>query len=132
MYETFKKMPTILKFLTAHALVCFIFLLAAIVPGIPISVNGQEMTITELWSRGFGYPIIFIGVAMPICALLMLKRVKYSRLIYLVILSSSLILPFIYMQEIFSILFGIALTTAIGVYLYGKSTVRSYFSLNEK
>ncbi len=126
----FKAMPLILKFLTAHALVSFIFFVAAVIPGIPFNFNGKEMSFSELWSSGIGIFTVYVGLTMPFCGFLMLKRKAYSRLIYLFILSSVLIAPYIYWKEAVGLSFGVITTLLIAGYIYGKPSVREYFASN--
>ncbi len=74
----------------------------------------------------------FIGIVLPICGWLMLKRTSYSRLIYIIVLLVSMILPLLYMQEYISIIFGLVLVILIACYLFGKSSVREYFASNKR
>jgi len=130
MYDAFQKMPIILKFLTVHATACFFFFVAAVIPGIPFSFNGEVMSYTETWSSGAGMFTVYIGLAMPFCAWLMLKRKTYSRQIYLFVLISVLIAPYLYWKDFTSIIFGVILTILIAGYMFGKPSVRSYFLIN--
>ena len=127
----FKQMPILLKFITVHALACFIFLIAALVPGIPFNFNGEEMSYAEIWSSGVGVFTAYAGLVMPFCGWLMLNRKVYSRIIYLSVLSSVLIVPYIYWMQKGGIIFGIILTALIAAYLYGMPSVRKYFASNK-
>ena len=131
MYESFKKMPTILKFLTLHALVSILLVFAVVIPGIPIAVNGQQMSYSELWSSGFGIFGVFLGLAFPLCGWLLLKRAANARLVYLVMLTIALISPYIFSQDIAAAIFGIVITGLVAGYLYITPSVRAYFASNK-
>ncbi|MGD8515180.1 MAG: hypothetical protein PVF52_06175, partial [Granulosicoccaceae bacterium] len=91
LFSEFKQMPILLKFFTAHALACFLFLIAALIPGIPFNFNGEVISFNEIWSSGVGIFTVYVGLVMPLCGWLMLNRKAYSRIIYLAVLSSVLI-----------------------------------------
>ncbi|WP_299599701.1 hypothetical protein [uncultured Microbulbifer sp.] len=127
MYQAFSEMPTLLKFLTAHALVCIYLLLAVFVPGIPISFNGVAMGTAELWESGLAISTALVGLLMPVSAVLFLWRWKYSRQTYSVLLAAVMIIPFALMRQVPSIIFGACLTAVILGYLFFNSGVRAYF-----
>jgi hypothetical protein len=128
MYQAFKVMPTLLKFITVHALACFIFFLAAVIPGIPITFNGEAIESQQLWAKGFGYPTVAIGLAMPVIGVLFLRRWQYCRQVYSATLVSVMVIPFVLWQELPSIIFGAVLSCAIISYLFINGRVRAYFS----
>lgn len=128
MYQAFKEMPTLLKFITVHALACFVFFLAAVIPGIPITFNGEVMTSQQLWAKGVGLPIVVIGLAMPVIGVLFLRRWKYCRQVYSVALMSVMVVPFMLWQELASVIFGVVLSCAIIGYLFINGQARAYFS----
>jgi len=110
MYQAFKDMPTLLKFITAHALVCFVFFLGVVIPGIPITLNGEVMESQEAWGKGLGLPIAAIGLIMPVLGILILKRWQFSRHLYGIILFSVLVAPYVVWQELVSAAFGVVLS----------------------
>lgn len=128
MYQAFKDMPTLLKYITGHALVCFVFFLAVVIPGIPITFNGDVMESQELWEKGLGLPIAAIGLIMPVVGILILKRWQYSRHLYGLLLVSVLVAPYLVWQEPVSVAFGIVLSCAIIGYLFINRKARAYFS----
>lgn len=128
MYQAFREMPTLLKFITAHALVCFVFFLAVVIPGMPITVNGEVMESSELWSIGLGLPTAAVGLAMPVVGVLILKRWQYSRQLYALILVSVLVVPYLVWQQLVLALFGVVLSCAIISYLFINRKARAYFS----
>ena len=121
-------MPTLLKFITAHALVCSVLFLAAVIPGMPITVNGELIESSELWSRGLGLPMAVVGLAMPVVGVLILKRWQYSRQLYALILASVLIVPYVVWQQLVLALFGVVLSCAIISYLFINRKARAYFA----
>jgi hypothetical protein len=131
MYESFKNMPTILKFITAHALVCSIFLLPAVVPGMPFTVDDKVISFSELWSSGIAPYLVVTSTAMPVSGYLLLKKAVYSREVYLVAVSLGLIVPYIYWEEYKSLWFGVLITVGIALYLFGRANVKYYFASNK-
>lgn len=127
----FKEMPIMLKFITAHALACVLFLVAALVPGIPFYFNGKEMTFSEVWYSGIGVFTIYVSIAMPVCGVLILKRVSNARVIYLAVLCSVLIVPYIYWKNTEGIIFGVATACFIAAYMFGMPSARNYFASNK-
>ena len=127
MYQAFKEMPTLLKFITVHALACFVFFVAAVIPGIPITFNGEVMESQELWAKGIGLPTVAIGLAMPALGVLFLRRWQYCRQLYSVVLVSVMVVPVILWQELLSIIFGAVLSCAIIGYLFINRQSRAYF-----
>ena len=128
MYQAFKDMPTLLKFITTHALVCFVLFVAVVIPGIPITFNGEVMESGELWARGLGLPTVAVGLTMPIAGVLILKRWQYSRQFYGLLLASVLVTPYIVWQDIILAGFGVLLSCAMIGYLFINKKARAYFS----
>ena len=96
--------------------------------GIPFNFNGKEMSFAEIWSSGIGVFTIYVSLAMPFCAWLLLKRKAHSRLIYLFVLSTVMIAPYVYWMEKGGMIFGVIITVLIAVYMYGVPSVRRYFA----
>ena len=128
MYQAFKDMPIPLKFITAHALVCFVFFVVVVIPGISITFNGEVMDSSELWARGLGLPTVAIGLAMPIMGVLILKRWQYARQFYALLILSVLVAPYVVWQEPVSAAFGVVLSCATIGYLFINRRVCAYFS----
>lgn len=128
MYQSFKDMPIFLKFITAHALVMFMLFVATVVPGIPITFNGEVMESQELWAKSVGVFTALVGLMLPVCGILILKRLPYARHVYVLVISLVLVAPYVYWQELIGVAFGIVLITAVTIYLYKNGGVRAYFS----
>ncbi|APD85038.1 hypothetical protein BM527_02430 [Alteromonas sp. Mex14] len=67
MYASFKEMPPVLKFLTGIAIFFVFLFLKATVLGMfgTFTYNGEVLEFNEIWERGFGVPLIIIGLLMP-------------------------------------------------------------------
>ncbi|MCU7944386.1 MAG: hypothetical protein KZQ87_17095 [Candidatus Thiodiazotropha sp. (ex Cardiolucina cf. quadrata)] len=128
MYQAFKEMPTLLKFITAHALFCFFFFFAVVIPGISITFNGELMEASDLWERGLVLPTAAMGLSMPIVGLLFLKRWQYARHIYSLLFISVMVTPYVYWQQLPAIVFGIVVSFGIIGYLFINRRACEYFS----
>ena len=132
MVAEFKEMPGILKFATVHAFGCVLFAVFYIIPGVPISVNGREMYSEELWVDGTGIFLLLIGTIMPVCGWLMLKRHRLSRAIYLTVLTSVMVGPYVYNWDVSLFSAGIVFVVFAAWYLYGYRKSKVYFASNKK
>ncbi|SCZ54426.1 hypothetical protein SAMN03097708_00968 [Thiohalomonas denitrificans] len=127
MYQAFKDMPPFLKFLTVHALACIFIFLAVVIPGVPITFEGEVMESSDLWTRGLGLPTAFIGLAMPVAGGLFLKRWRYSRQLYAGLMVSVLVAPYVIWQQLLPAVFGVITSCAIIAYLFINQKARAYF-----
>lgn len=128
MYQAFKDMPKLLKFITAHAFFCAVFFLAVVIPGIPIRFNGQLMESSDLWKSGLALPTAAVGLAMPLAGVLLLRRWQYARYLYVLFFVSLLIAPYLYWHQLVQALFGTALSCGVIGYLFINKAVRAYFN----
>lgn len=128
MIKAFWEMPTILKFLTAHALACFLFVIGLVIPGSPMSFNGVPVESQEFWDKGYALPTFIIGIIMPLLGVSLLKKWVYSRHIYSVVFVLVLVAPYVYWQEIESTIFGVVLSAMVIGYLFINGKVREYFN----
>ncbi|MBT3012970.1 MAG: hypothetical protein KUF77_15395 [Candidatus Thiodiazotropha sp. (ex Lucina aurantia)] len=126
MYQAFKAMPTLLKFITAHALFCFMFFMAVVILGIPITFKGELMEFYDLWEGGL--PTAAMGLSMPVAGVLLLKRWQYARYIYSFLFISVMVAPYVYWQQLPAIIFGIIFSCGIIGYLFLNRSAREYFS----
>jgi hypothetical protein len=129
MYQNFKSMPTILRFITGHALACICLLLGSIIPHDSFSINGQPATYAEWWGSGAGILASILGIIFPIAGYLFLIRSNRARLIYLVGFFIAAISPLLYFGQIQIIeaLGGIIFMAIFGWYLYKANSVQTYF-----
>ncbi len=67
MYASFKEMPPVLKFLTGMVIFFVFLFLKATVPEMfgTFTCNSEVLAFNEIWERGFGVPLIIIGLLMP-------------------------------------------------------------------
>jgi len=128
MYQAFKDMPKLLKFITAHALVCAILFLAVVIPGFPIQFNGQAMESSDLWENGLAIPTAAVGIVMPALGILFLRRWQYARYLYALMIVSVLVVPYILWHQLAGAIFGFVASCAIIGYLFVNSGVRAYFN----
>ena len=131
MWNNFKAMPTILKFLTAHALFSFLFLIGSIIPHDSFSINGQSVSYSEWWSSGVGPYASSLGILMPIVGFLLIARTRYARIIYLMVISLGLIVPYLYFGKFELALVGVIVMAVISAYLYLRPPVKEYFASNK-
>ncbi|TVZ39029.1 hypothetical protein P886_3416 [Alteromonadaceae bacterium 2753L.S.0a.02] len=127
MYQNFLLMPTVLKFMTVHAMACSFFLLVAVIPGVPFTVNGEVLSYKEAWESGYSVNLLVIGVVMPILAVQLLARRKYCRQLYTAASACVLILPYLYWQQYALAMLGLACTLVITLYLFKNGRVLAYF-----
>ncbi len=139
MWDNFKSMPKLLKFLTAHALACVVFFVGSVIPHGAFSIVGHPVTYYEWWGHGAGPYTAIIGILLPLGGWLMVKRSGYARLYYLGTLVVGLILPYLFFKQVRGSNFayglaavGTAAVAAVAWYLYGKETSRDYFSSNKR
>lgn len=132
MWENFKSMPIILKFLTAHALACIAFLIGSILPHDSFSMNGRSVTYSEWWNSGIGIYASILGALMAIAGYLLVSKKRYSRQVYLGILSFGLIAPYIKWGKYELAGFGVLTISVIAGYLFFKASVIEYFASNNR
>jgi hypothetical protein len=138
MRDNFKSMPIFMKFITAHALSCVVFLLGSVIPHRAFSISGRPVTLQEWWSTGAGLYASLIGIILPFGALLFLQRSCYARPYYIGALTFGLIIPYLLFKQVLGFDFGYELAAvgavtvaAVSWYLYGKKTVKYYFTSNK-
>lgn len=124
MWQSFKTMPVLLKFLTGHALACFVLLLGVVLPNDSFNVDGRAVPYGELWSSGIGPMVALVGIAMPIGGLLMLRRARHARQIYLIASSSGLVLPYVFIADFTLAAVGVVFVALIAWYLFGNQSTQ--------
>ncbi len=125
-------MPIILKFLTAQAIAGTMFLIGSIIPHDSFSINGQPATYNEWWYSGVGIYVSILGTCMAIAGYLLVTRKKYSRQIYLVVLSLGLIAPYLKWGNYTLASMGLLIVVIIAGYLFLKASVKDYFASNKQ
>jgi len=83
MKENFISMPIILKFITGHAIACFMLFIGSVIPHDSFNINGQSVTYYEWWASGAGIGASSIGLLFSFAAWHILNKSKYSRHIYI-------------------------------------------------
>ena len=132
MWENFKSMPLILKFLTAHAIACAGFLVGSVIPHNSFLINGRSVTYVEWWSSGTGVYASVLGMLMAIAGFLLVTKNPFSRQIYLGVLSLGLVTPYFLFGEHWSSLFSLVIVIMIAAYLLLKGSVKEYFAPNKR
>jgi hypothetical protein len=133
LWKNFKKMPTLLKFLTAHALSASILFIFSVVPVFSFGVEGKPVSYGEWWKSGFGFIASAAGILLPMSGYLFLKRSRYSRIVYI----SSVV--FIYLCPLamivsgdhviyFFMIISFVLIALISAYLYLSKSVNAYLA----
>ena len=131
LWHNFKQMPFLLKFFTFHASVFFIALPLSFVPFLEPEMYGEKISFLEFWQSGMALIFVYLGIFFPASAYLMLKRLRYGRIAYL--LSFGI---FIMMCSIFeyiheggtSSLFPLLVSYIfIVLYFYCRKPVKEYF-----
>jgi hypothetical protein len=125
-------MPALLKYITAHAFACVVFLIASVVPHHSFAISGRSVSYAEWWSSGAGALASLLGVILPISGYLLLSRHPKARITYLVSVSISVIGSFVLLREPTSAAFGVALITFGMWYLYRRPSVVAYFASNNR
>ena len=130
MIGNFKSMPTLLKFMTGHALFCITLFALALAPLNQFEVGGRKVTYAEWISSGIGPLLALVGLAMAVAGLLFLRRNGLGRVIYLSCFGGLLTVPNILTGEYLAASFGLAVGLGVGVYFFGNKAVREYFASN--
>jgi|SRR5450432_1508775 hypothetical protein len=128
MWENFKSMPLLLKFLTGHAFVCLALLVVSAIPNNSFSIRGHAVSYSEWWSSGAGPFASLLGLVGPIIGVLLLTKSSSARLAYLGFLVLGLIVPYPFMGVPAMALAGIAVVCVTAVYLYKWQPVQLYFA----
>jgi len=129
-WQSFKAMPALLKFFTAHAFFCSIAFVGAVIPNDSVQIDGRAVSFAELWRSGVGPFMVILGAAMPATALLMLGRKPYARQAYLAALSFAMVVPYLVLGDLPLALFGVAFVALVAWYMFGKRSAREYFASN--
>jgi hypothetical protein len=130
--RNFNKMPTLLKFLTAHALAMSAALFS-VIPVFSFGIGNKPVSYAEWWSSGAGISASIIGIVLPISGYMLLDRNKHARIVYIgSIVFSCFLCPLLIfgLHDVFTMsnISVVASTICIfSVYLYLNKSVKSYF-----
>ncbi len=122
-------MPLLLKFLTFHAIACFVFFVGVAVPNASFKLNGRAVPYDELWSSGLAFFLVFVGLAMPLAGVLLLRRTSAARHVYIFILSTGSVLPYLFMRDYVFAVVSAVVIALIAWYVFGNAGVQAYFRL---
>lgn len=131
MWRNFRAMPTLLKFITGHAIACVGFLLMSVIPGGSFEINGRAVSYSEWWSSGAGSFSSALGIFMPIIGVLLLQKSRYARPAYLFVVLPALVVPFPLTGQAELALVGLAIVVLLALYLYVRQPVQWYFASNQ-
>jgi hypothetical protein len=126
-------MPTLLKFLVAHALAMSVAFIFSVIPVFTFEIGKKPVSYAEWWSSGAGISASIIGIVLPISGYILLNRNKHARIIYIgsIVFSCFLCPLLIFGLHDESIVSNISVIVAIisifSAYLYLNKSVKSYF-----
>jgi hypothetical protein len=121
-------MPILLKFLTAHALACFAFLVVSVIPSNAFAINGRHVSYAVWWSSGAGAFASLLGLAGLGVGVLLLSKWRHARIAYLGFLALAMVVPYPVVGHPGLALVGLAVVGAVALYLYRKRTTQCYFA----
>jgi len=130
MWENFSTMPKLLKFLTAHAALCFVFFALSAIPNDMLSIDGRHVTYAEWWSSGAGLFASSVGVAGPFVAWAFASKQPYARASYLWFLALAFVAPCPFFGMLAYALPGLLVVGVGAIYLYKWQSVQVYFAPN--
>lgn len=132
MIKNFIEMPAFLKMLTAMGFGVLAWVVAGTFQN-GISVYGLHMSTRDWWASGAGVFCLLIGLVMSGSAVLMLRRSRYARPIYILgwigISTSVLFVTHVTNSapEMPAFVSNMVLTLLIALYLNWSRPVRDYF-----
>ena len=106
------------------------FFLGSVIPHSSFSIAGNPVTYAEWWRSGIGAFASLVGFLMPVSGWLMLRKIRFSRAIYLAALALPLVGPYLFWQQYKEAMFNMFFMLLIGLYLYLRAPVVEYFGSN--
>jgi hypothetical protein len=131
-------MPSMLKLITASVLGALISVITTMLPNSSAGVFGlfdRHVTTSVWWESGAGTIVLILATLFCVSAILMLRRSRYGRPVYiLALIAMSVSIPFVarvigmsVSEWRFSLVANLAWTVVLSLYLYLNTTVRNYF-----
>ncbi|THD03733.1 hypothetical protein [Rhodanobacter lindaniclasticus] len=131
MWENFGGMPKLLKFLTAHAAFCIVFLAMSVIPNDSLFIQGRHVGYAEWWSSGAGVFASLIGLVGPFVAWTLVSKKPYARSVYLAFLVLAFVVPYPFFGLLAYVLPGLLVVGAGAFYMYKWQSVQVYFTPNQ-
>ena len=94
--------------------------------------NGEVLEFNEIWKRGFGVPLIIIGLLVPLSGVSILLKQKYSRHFYCFALAIAVSMPAVEERDFYALVFFLIVPVAAAVYLFSFNEVRRYYGTIQK
>ncbi|WP_266158252.1 hypothetical protein [Dyella silvatica] len=123
----FWAMPKLLRFMTAHALACTIFVIVSVVPNDSFAIEGHPVSQAEWWSSGAGPFASLLGLLGLVSGAALLMKSKRARLLYLGFLTVALVAPYPFLGNPLLSLAGALMVAATAWYLFKVSATALYF-----
>lgn len=112
-------MPTLLRFMTGHALVCVVVFIVPVLYG--------QVFQAQWWSDGVEPFISLVALLGFAAGRSLLGKAGHARKLYLVFLTGAFVVPYPFIGEAWFSLIGIFVVIAAGIYLFKNRAVMSYF-----
>jgi hypothetical protein len=131
LWENFKRMPRLLKFLTAHALAMSVSFIFSVIPVVSFGIGYKSVSYAEWWSSGVGIFASIMGILLPTAGYLFLKRDRYARIVYVGSMVFISLFQFarvgLNYHSIISFILILPLIGLISAYLFLSKSVKLYF-----
>jgi hypothetical protein len=136
--RNFLAMPPILKLITVTALGALIPVTTTVLPNFPAGVFGlfnRHISTSEWWSSGGGKLVLVATALFCASAVMMLRRSRYGRLIYIAaLITMCMAIPIVagvvgmdVVEWRFLLAVNLAWTVGLALYLYLDMSTRDYF-----
>ena len=130
-----KRMPFILKWLTALCFAGVLFPVIAAIPGGTCTINGHEVSHTEFWRLGGGPLFVLVGIVFPIVGYAFAKCKSWGRYLFagffafviIATLIAGQFIPVYRTRPVDLVQYPLFMWFIIW-YLFFKSNVKAYFN----
>ncbi len=83
-----------------------------------------------VWSSGLAFFVAFIGLALPLAGVLLLRRASLARHFYILVLVIGAVMPYLFMRGyVFAGVSG-AVIGLLAWYVFGSTSAQAYFASN--